>query len=221
MRMVINDTKEIKSGKPHLDFNADFYLTVLIIAFGLGAFYLKSKWLRYTVLFVSTVYFGFHKAIFISMSNLGSVFLWNLPEIKSNISWHVFIFSGLLLTFLFSAFFCSYMCPFGGLQIFLNKIFKFNLKVSAKLENRLKKIRWVLLWLLTILVLVLNNPHIVNYEPFSTVFLRKGTFLAWSIAMIVLFLSLFHYRPFCRYFCAAGAFLDMLSGWSRRLFRKG
>ncbi|MBU1852458.1 MAG: FMN-binding protein, partial [Candidatus Omnitrophica bacterium] len=189
----------------------DFHITVLIIIFLLLAFYFNFKWLRYTGLFISILYFGFYKAVFISMSNLGSILLWNLPDFRSNMSWYVFIFSGLILTFLISAFFCSYMCPFGALQIFLNKIFKFNLEMSSESANRLRKIRWILLWLLALLVLVLNNSNIVNYEPFSTVFLRRGSIIAWGIAFIVLGLSLFHYRPFCRYFCATGAFLDMLS----------
>ena len=197
-----------------------FYITVLIITFLLIAFYLKNNWLRSAGLFISIVYFGFIKANFISMSNLGGIFLWNLPDLRPNITWYVFISSALLLTFLFGSFYCSYMCPFGGLQIFLNKIFKFNLEISTTLANRLRKIRYFLLWIFIILVLVLNNANVVNYEPFPTVFLRRGSLVAWSIASIVLILSLFHSRPFCNYFCAAGAFLNILSGLGKGIFRK-
>jgi len=220
IQIIISGLKGKKTSELPLNPDTAFYITVLIIIFLLLAFYFNFKWLRYTGLFISILYFGFYKAVFISMSNLGSILLWNLPDFRSNMSWHVFIFSGLILTFLISAFFCSYMCPFGALQIFLNKIFKFNLEMSSESANRLRKIRWILLWLLALLVLVLNNSNIVNYEPFSTVFLRRGSIIAWGIAFIVLGLSLFHYRPFCRYFCATGAFLDMLSSWGRKVFKR-
>jgi len=76
------------------------------------------------------------------------------------------------------------------------------------------------LWVLAILVLALNNANVVTYEPFSTVFLRRGSMVAWSIASIVLIFSLFHYRPFCNYFCAAGAFLEILSKFGKGIFKK-
>jgi len=216
----INRPGPVSKKKAPFNLNLDFYLTVLIITFLLMAFYLKANWLRYTGLFISVLYFGFWKANFISMTSLGGVFLWNLPDFRSNIAWYVFIFSGLILTFLLGAFYCTYMCPFGGLQIFLNKIFKFNVEITPQVEKSLRKIKYILLWILTVLVLTLNNANIVNYEPFATVFLRRGSVAAWLILAIVLILSLFHHRPFCSWFCAAGAFLDMLSKAGRRVFKK-
>ncbi len=210
--------KEIKRSSFRLD--RDFYITVLIITFLLIAFYLKNSLLRHIGLFLSIVYFGFTKANFISMSNLGSIFLWRVPSLMPNVNWYIFIFSGITLTFLFGKFYCNYMCPFGGIQIFLNKIFKFNIEITSILANRLRKVRFFLLWALTILILVLNNPNVANYEPFSTVFLRKGSIIAWSIALVILGLSLFHNRVFCNYFCSAGAFLEVVSKWGRKVFKK-
>ena len=203
-----------------IELNIDFYITILIITFLLVVFYLKIQWLRYIGLSFTILYFGFIKANFISMANLGSIFLGNLPDLESNITWYIFIFSGLILTFLLGTFYCSYMCPFGALQIFLKKAFKFNIEITSALAGRLRKIRFFLLWLLSILILVFNNPNVANYEPFSTVFLRRGTVINWAIALIILGLSLFHYRPFCNYFCGAGAFLDILSGWGRRILKR-
>lgn len=220
MQAVIYGFKKERPITSSLNLDVDFYIVVSIITFLLVAFYLKIGLLRYVGLGISVIYFGFTKANFISMSNLASIFLWNLPDLRSNISWYLFIFSGIILTFLLGAFYCSYMCPFGGLQIFLNKIFKFNIEITQALTKDLRKIRFLLLWALTILILILNNPNVANYEPFSTVFLRRGSIVGWSIALIILILSLFHYRPFCSYFCAAGAFLDILSKWGKSILRK-
>lgn len=220
LQAAIHEYKEIRPSKHPLNLDVDFYITILIITFLLVAFYLKKSLLRYAGLLISAVYFGFVKANFISMSNLGSIFLWRLPDPRSNVAWYVFIFSGIGLTFVFARFYCTYMCPFLGLQIFLNKICKFNIEITMELRKRLRRIRYILLWMLTILVLMLNNKNLVNYEPFSTVFLKSGSVVAWCIVVIVLGLSLFHNQLFCNYFCAAGAFLDILSGWGRRVFRR-
>ncbi|MFC1624435.1 4Fe-4S binding protein [Candidatus Omnitrophota bacterium] len=220
MQAVIAGSSIERAAQEPLSLDIDFHVTVSIITFLLIAFYLKVSLLRYIGLFASIVYFGFCKANFIAMSNLGSIFLWNLPDLNSNITWYVFIFSGLILTFLLGGFYCSYMCPFGGLQIFLNKIFRFNIEITPGVANRLRKIRFFLLWILTMVVLVSNNPNVVIYEPFSTVFLIKGSLIAWCIALIILVLSLFHHRPFCSYFCSAGAFLDLVSKTGRRIFRR-
>ena len=206
--------------KPPLALDLNFYITILIITFLLIAFYLKKTWFRHIGLLASIVYFGFLKANFISMTTIAKIFLWQVPVVGPNIAWFVFIFGGLALTFLLGGFYCSHMCPFGGLQIFLNKIFKFKIEITPALSNKFRKIRYILLWVLVVLVLLLNNPNIVNYEPFSTVFLRRGSIIAWSVASIILVLSLFHHRPFCNYFCAAGAFMDILAGCGRRVFRK-
>jgi len=203
-----------------LKLDRDFYITVLIITFLLIIFYFKLAKLKYLGLGISITYFGFWKANFISMTNLGSIFLWNLPEATSNLSWYVLIFSGLILTFLLGGFYCSSVCPFGGLQRILKRIVKFNIEITPALANRLRKIKFFLLWLFAVLVLVLNNPNVVNYEPFSTVFLRRGSLVAWMTALIILVLSLFHYRPFCSYFCSAGAFLEIVSSVGRKIFRK-
>ena len=222
IQVVIDPARSPLASGPEArkDSNMDFYITILIITFLLVAFYFKKAFLRYTGLMISIVYFGFLKANFISMTNLGKLFLWNLPDPKTEIAWYVFIFAGVILTFLLGTFYCSYMCPFGGLQIFLNKLLNFKLEITPALASRLRKIKYILLWALTVLVISLNNPNIADYEPFSTVFLRKGSTVAWAIVIIILVSSLFHRRPFCNYFCAAGACLDMISKWGRKVFRR-
>jgi uncharacterized protein with FMN-binding domain len=217
---VKHDREYRREDRQALGLDMDFYITVLLITFLLIAFYLSINWMRYTGLFISIVYFGFWKANFISMSSLGNIFLWRLPDAGSNIAWYVFIFSGLTLTFLLGGFYCSYMCPFGGLQIFLNKIFRSNIDITPGPTRSLRRIRYFLLWILVILLLVLDNSKVVNYEPFSTVFLRRGSIVAWAIALIILVLSVFHYRPFCNYFCATGAFLEILTKLGKKVFRR-
>lgn len=220
MEGVFLGTGEEKITKVSLQLDANFYITVLLMAFLLTVHYLRISWLRYVGLALSIFYFGFMKSIFISMSSLGSIFSWNVPNFASNPAWFAFIFLGIILTLFLGGFYCTYVCPFGGIQIFLSKIFKFNIKISQVVTKNLRKIRSFLLWILIIIVLLLNNPNIVDYEPFSTVFLMQGSAVAWVIVGIILISSLFYHRPFCTYFCSAGAFLDILAKFGRKVFRR-
>ena len=218
--VIYGESGPVRSRAKAIDLKPDFYITVLIITFLIIAFYLKIYWLRFTGFIISIAYFGFIKASFISMTNVASLFLWRVPDFKSNITWYAFIFSGLILTFLLGGFYCSSVCPFGRLQVLLDKAFKFKIEITPVIVKNLRKIRYILLWALSVLAISLNNPGIANYEPFSTVFLRRGTAAAWGIVIIILGLSIFHYRPFCNYFCAAGAFLDILADAGRKILRK-
>lgn len=218
--VIYGESGTIRPKARAIDLKPDFYITVSIITFLLIAFYLKIYWLRFAGFIISIVYFGFMKASFISMANVGSLFLWRVPDFKSNITWYAFIFSGLILTFLLGGFYCSSICPFGRLQVLLNRLFKFKVEITPAIAGNLRKIRYILLWVLSVLLISLNNPGIANYEPFSTVFLGRGTVTAWSILVIILSLSIFHYRPFCNYFCAAGAFLDILADAGKKILRK-
>jgi len=200
--------------------NAESYITMLIVFFLAVSFFLKKKGLINIGMLASLIYFGFFRAMFISASGLGKIFLWQVPDMSSGKNWYLFIFSGIILTILLGKFYCFCMCPFGALQVFINKIFRYNLKISADLAKKLRRIRYIFLWFFIILILIFNNPNIADYEPFSTVFLWKGDIVAWFILFIVLLLSLFYYRPFCSFFCVAGAFLDILSNLRKMIFKK-
>jgi NosR/NirI family transcriptional regulator, nitrous oxide reductase regulator len=220
MRKVIPGGAVGKSKGGRLNLDIDFYITVSIITFLLFTFYFKSGLLKYAGLIGSVAYFGFIKARYISLTHLGTLLLGNFPDWKSNLSWYLFIVSGLVLSFLFRGFYCRAVCPFGGLQVLLNKIFRFNISITPLLAKKLRKIKYILLWILVLLILLLNNANAADYEPFSTVFLRRGNLAARAAALIILILSMFHYRPFCAYFCAPGAFMEILSKTGKKVFIK-
>ncbi len=151
-----------------------------------------------------------------------------------------FVFScyifGILMAFgaFWGRFICGWMCPFGFVQDLLYKI-----PVKCKKKNipghrYLMQIRWAVFILLVLLLpsVVVNSvgigkPWFCEFLcPSGTLFggiplavMNKGIRSAagvrfiWKmlILAIILLLSVFFYRPFCKYLCPLGLFYGMFN----------
>jgi len=109
------------------------------------------------------------------------------------------------------SFYCGWLCPFGALQEWLNKVGRFlkipQLRIPAAIEKWLRLSRYLLLGLSSLgfaVVLFLVSP----YGTFYAVLMNNLRYLTTGIIIffgLFLLLSLFVNRPFCRYFCPEGA----------------
>lgn len=109
--------------------------------------------------------------------------------------------------------FCGWLCPFGALQELIGKLLAFmklpQFKVSTQLDARLKWIKYIVLATILIIAIV-SVPltgSVVEIEPFKTsitlMFDRSWPFVLWAV--VLLLLSLFVYKGYCRYICPLGA----------------
>ncbi len=134
------------------------------------------------------------------------------------------IFAGALM----GRFVCGWLCPFGLIQDFLNKI-PFPKKIKTfRGDKLLRKLKYVILLVFVILlplflvdVLGQGAPYFCKLIcPAGTleggiplVLLNKsmqnalGWLYAWKniLLMVTIFLSILIYRPFCKYICPLGA----------------
>lgn len=111
--------------------------------------------------------------------------------------------------------FCGWLCPFGAMQEFANKLgvllgFK-QIAVPETLDRVLTKIKYVILLVMVVAVFwsPALNDKLIEIEPFKTAvttfFIREWYYVAYAVGLLVL--SMFLFKGFCRYVCPLGAFM--------------
>jgi len=128
--------------------------------------------------------------------------------------------------------FCGFACPIGTLQELISKInfksdlksqekVKYRIEDSSKLPSRIRRIFLAILIILAIfgiLLLEMINPLTVFFifrSPFTL------TLLIPLVSLIVVsIVSIFIYRPWCRYLCPFGAFSSLCSRISRKKYHR-
>jgi len=156
-----------------------------------------------------------------------------IGTVKYNLSFYVI---GLMTLFgvIFGRFICGWLCPFGFFEDLLHKIPSKKIKVSNKINNILKYLKYIILIFFVLLfpMLLVNEfgispPYFCEFIcPAGTlgagiplVLLNKslrgavGYLFAWKmlILIIIIIASIFIYRPFCRYLCPLGAFYSLFN----------
>lgn len=121
---------------------------------------------------------------------------------------------GLLLALLFGPVICGWVCPFGTFQEWLaklgRKLFgkKYNNFVPGKLDKALRYLRYLVFAWVSYMTVVSGKLIFQDYDPYYALFnfWTGEVAIAGYIALaVVVVLSLFVERPFCKYACPYGA----------------
>jgi polyferredoxin len=114
----------------------------------------------------------------------------------------------IILTFVFGRIFCGYLCPIGALQeiVYLIPIKKLQIK------NKTLPIVFRLIFFIAFVVLgVIFSIGILGYFGFYDFFNLNITSIFFYAFLALLIVSIFVYRPFCRFFCPYGTLLSLAS----------
>ena len=132
---------------------------------------------------------------------------------------------------------CGFLCPFGWVQDLLYKLPSKKLSVPKKADRCLRRLKYVVLGLLVILLPLLVRdgfgfgetwfckyvcpagtlgaglPLLIKNESLRQAI---GALFGWKAAVLVLILllSVVVYRPFCKYLCPLGAFYGLFNRFS-------
>lgn len=153
----------------------------------------------------------------------GVVSFWNMVSLgtlvkKVHESSVVLGVVGLFLALLFGPVICGWICPFGTFQEFMGKIGrkifgkKYNNFMPKKLDRILRYLRYLVFAWVTYMTIVSGKLIFEAYDPYFALF----RFWTGEVAVtgfvalgVVIVLSLFVERPFCKYACPYGAFLGI------------
>ena len=135
---------------------------------------------------------------------------------KFSISYYVFGIM-ILIGALFGRLVCGLLCPFGFIQDLLYKIPTPKFKVPYKVDRGLRYLKFgILLVFVILLPMFLTNAFGLGAPYFCKLICPSGTlgflfFWKLSLLVVILGLSIFTYRPFCKYICPLGAFYSFFN----------
>ncbi len=192
----------------------------------------KNKWpvnaFKYTFWVISIGFVGFG---LLAQPSITQVLTW-FHSLLFKWEWELFLTDPfiflfwifiILTTFVWGrGLFCGWMCPFGSLSELIYKVSgaiglkRFQFALPMKWHNRLKWVKYgVFFVLLAVSVFSMGLAEkLAEVEPFKTTFLVGMFNRAWPYTLFVavlLGLSIFIERPFCKYLCPLGASLAMPS----------
>ncbi len=128
-----------------------------------------------------------------------------------------FIALMMLVSLLTGAFFCGWLCPFGAMQELMGTIGRKlklpRFRVPQRVEKFLRLLRYMVLALSMTglgIILFLTEPNSTFLAGLSGS-VSYVTASAWILTGVLILLSLFVDRPFCRYLCSEGAMYGLVS----------
>ena len=164
---------------------------------------------------------------FLPISSLISLKYWLATGIFNQVhpSGLIILLMALATAVLLKRGFCSWICPFGLLTEYLNRLHKFifrrNVKLPRWLDYPLRSLKYLLLafflWAIVIRMGAVALEYFI-YSPYNMVadikmlhfFTRISTFALWVLIILVV-LSILIRNFWCRYLCPYGALLGVLS----------
>jgi NosR/NirI family transcriptional regulator, nitrous oxide reductase regulator len=198
------------------------------------------NWFRIGFLAFTLLYIGWTVAAQLSVINV----LTFVNALLHEFHWDFFLLEPLVfilwgfvaVTLLFwgRGVFCGWLCPFGALQELINRIGQFANLPQISLPFGLNERLWAVKYILFLGLLALslgpegNAERMVEIEPFKTTislkFNREWPFVTY--ALMILVVSLFSNRIFCRYLCPLGAALaipanNRMFDWLKRYHECG
>ena len=127
---------------------------------------------------------------------------------------------GFTLAIFFGPITCGWVCPFGTFQEWISKIGrkifgkKHNNFVPKKLDQYLRFLRYVVLFIVIYQTIAFGKLVFQDIDPYYAIFniwSSEITLTALFILGMIIFLSLFIERPFCKYACPYGAVLGIFN----------
>ena len=190
-------------------------LLIVIILTGLAVYKWRSRKIQIALLIFSLAFFGFFREGCVcaigSIQNVTAA----LADVNFSLSIPVlgFFLLPLLTALFFGRLFCGAACPMGALQelVLLRPV-----KVPRILDRTLRLIPPLYLGAAVLFAFCGLGFIICSWDPFVGFFRLSGSFTMLLTGLIIVILSLFVARPYCRYICPYSVLLRIAAVFSPR-----
>jgi nitroreductase len=193
-------------------------LSFIVLLFAILQFFTNNAntITRLILLFACAVIIGFWHG---DVLNIYLLHNWLIDGV--NIYERLFLFLVLLIAislplFTNRNFYCYYLCPFGACQELIGKINPRKINLGTAAINILSMIRYVIL-IISFVFILLSTDYIIYLEPFAAFKYSVASLSTLILAIVMLFLSIFISRPWCRFLCPTGALISMFTGPKMKL----
>jgi len=209
---VAQNSSAEKSFLDKLDLSPKFIAGLLVVLMAaIVPLFTKNKRYRLVQLLLNVVVLGFWCGSFISYSLLvgyvssGVDFWLSLTPIVMIVTAFVYPLFGK------KQYYCMNICPFGSLQELAGKTnphHKWHL--SPKVQKRLSTFREILWAVLMLLMLTGVYSGWMDYEFFTAFIFRSASVVVIALAALMVILSVFVARPYCRFLCPTGMLFKVM-----------
>ncbi len=136
----------------------DEVLLFLLYAAVLICSYLKIRKARLPILIASLVFLGLIMNRPVSISNMAALFMGHVPDIRESLFWWMLVPGSMALVIVLGKnIYCSWICPFGGIQELITKTGGMQVSVSKPMQKGLKTAAKTLAWQALILAFFTGN----------------------------------------------------------------
>ena len=183
------------------------------LALALVSFFKRSERLKIATLVVAVGYFGFYKASLVSIVDIFGAIQWSLPVLSIAAPFYLLIGFTVLSTVLWGRVYCGRICAFGALTQLFDKVAPAGYRVELPpwLDRRAVYVKYGILGAAILYVVGTGDTLVYRYiEPFW-MFTLSGNAIMWTLVTVLLLATIFVRNLYCRYLCALGAGLSVLS----------
>ncbi len=103
--------------------------------------------------------------------------------------------------------YCAYICPLGSAQELMGKLSHRKLTIGKKVQKVLTAFRMLLWGVLMVLMLGGITVGWMDYELFTAFIYSSAPIAMLVVAVLILLLSIFIGRPYCRFVCPTGTLM--------------
>jgi len=205
----------LSSGKippEHLPFDwmsfLKFAASILVVLFALLSFFFTKQLRkgRNYLLSSAVLIIGLWGGSFLSAALLYGWLVDGFPLLLCTI----FVLAVILPLVTGKAFYCNYLCPFGACQELAGKIFPWKLEIPIRVARWLRWLRPLFFASVLILLLVGFSVDLTELEPFSIFAYQTVSAIVMVMAIFFIIVSLVIPKPWCRFFCPTGEFLELI-----------